>query len=105
MFKVGQKVVYVHHKIVDHKFGNTTPDPNVIYTVRAIGVIGGVISAILLQEIRNAPRLWCDAVYELHMNSAFFRPLVENKSEISFTTGADPESEKWDNRVSRTVRA
>ncbi len=30
--------------------------------------------------------------------SARFRPLVETKSEVSFTIGADPDSEKWDNR-------
>jgi hypothetical protein len=28
-----------------------------------------------------------------------FRPLIEGKTEISFTTGADPDSERWDNRV------
>lgn len=104
MFKVGQKVVYVHFKIVDPQFGQITPDPGVVYTVRAVGNLLG-IPTILLEEIRNEPRPWTGGVYEMRMNSKFFRPVVENKSEISFTIGADPESEKWDNRVGRTVRA
>ena len=27
-----------------------------------------------------------------------FRPVVDDKKEVSFTTVADPESDKWDNR-------
>jgi hypothetical protein len=27
-----------------------------------------------------------------------FRPIVENKKPVSFTMGADPDSESWDNR-------
>jgi hypothetical protein len=27
-----------------------------------------------------------------------FRPIVERKTEVSFTTGADPSSEQFDNR-------
>lgn len=104
MFKIGQKVVYVHVKIDVSKWGQISPDPNVVYTVRAVGEIIGR-PMILLDEIRNAPMQWAiSGFHELGMDASFFRPVVENKSEISFTTGADPESEKWDNRVRRKVR-
>lgn len=33
-----------------------------------------------------------------------FRPMTDRKSEVSFTMGADPESEKWDNRKRVKVR-
>lgn len=104
MFKIGQKVVYIQRKIDASHWGQITPEPKAIYTVRAVGFAYN-IPAIWLEEIVNEPRAWADGVYELGMNAEFFRPLVENKSEVSFTTGADPSSEQWDNRVHRTVRA
>lgn len=30
-----------------------------------------------------------------------FRPLVEDRKSVSFTIGADPDSERWDNRKKR----
>lgn len=104
MFKVGQKVVYIHVKITDTVYGNVTPDTSAIYTVRAVGS-ACCIPCIWLDEIHNAPQRWFDGAYELGMNSSFFRPLVESKTDVSFTIGADPSSEQWDNRVHRTVRA
>ena len=34
--------------------------------------------------------------YLTHHNR--FRPLIDNKKKVAFTIGADPESERWDNR-------
>jgi hypothetical protein len=105
MFTVGQKVEYIHIKVDGREWGQITPDPGATYSVRAVGSTEAGDEGILLNEIRNAPRYWRGGTYEMLMDSRFFRPLVENKSETSFTTGADPESEKFDNRVRRSVRA
>ena len=103
-FEIGQKVVYIHHKINDTRYGQITPEPAAIYTVRAVDCILGV-TGILLDEIRNEPRRWAHGVHELLMNASYFRPLVQDKSEIIFTAGADPSSDKWDNRFRQKVRA
>ena len=34
-----------------------------------------------------------------------FRPVIKPGREVSFTVGADPGSEKWDNRVKKRARA
>lgn len=73
-----------------------------VYTIRDIRA-GSIRQHIRLVEIINPhagfsdappqePWFWADA----------FRPIVENKSEVSFTTGADPSTDQFDNR--RKVR-
>jgi hypothetical protein len=94
-FRVGQKVKYVG-PLFPNIYGQIVPAPNAKYTVRAAGF--HFEDAILLNEIVNTPRQWGDGIYELWMNAKFFHPIVERKSEISFTEGAPLDSERWDNR-------
>lgn len=62
-----------------------------IYTVAAVGLI----------HPRDPDGLPCIRLVEISQLIYWawrFRPVVSRKTEVSFTVGADPESEKWDNR-------
>lgn len=101
-FRVGQKVVCIN---ATPKYGNWDDDVPVpvqgnIYTVSQAPFpappetdYGDGITIISLAELPN-PYGGYDVIR--------FRPIVEPKAEISFTTGADPSSDQFDNR--RKVR-
>ena len=68
-----------------------------IYTVRSINdEPEGTI--ICLEEIDNAHLIPAHGPNEPGFIASAFRPIVENKKPVSFTMGADPDSESWDNR-------
>lgn len=85
MFKVNQKVV-----CVDATNCNLLKQ-DAIYTVTALKSRLGFTDMI---EIDCQPSAGGCCGYL----KTRFRPLVSRKTDVSFTTGADPESEKWDNR-------
>lgn len=99
-FHVGQKVVCVD-AVND---GRYTPWPivgsidgltlNAIYIVRAVGLFRNN-PCLWLAEINREPDKHGEPGYSILR----FRPVVEDKKKVSFTIGADPESERWDNRV------
>ncbi len=95
-FRVGMKVVCV----IDD---DASPRPQLVkgrvYTVSHVRVFGsdetwkpGV--GILLAEL---PAVETEGDWP-HYGAIRFRPAVEPKAEVSFTTGADPDSEQYDNR-------
>lgn len=105
--RVGQKVVCVDDEIrfVDkHPYRRLLPLPikkGEVYTISgmALSPLGHV--GVYLAEVRsNYPP------FENGMERTFisdrFRPIVERKTEVSFTTGADPSTDQFDNR--RKVR-
>lgn len=96
-FTVWQKVVCVDARPPFHCAPNKMPHQLVhgkTYTIRFYDEVSGV----LLVEVINPQTYFSDGFGEGHWNYMRFRPLVETKQETSFTVGADPESEKWDNR-------
>jgi hypothetical protein len=60
----------------------------------------GTIKKLLsfLEEIDNAHLIPAHGPNEPGFIASAFRPIVENKKRVSFTMGADPDSESWDNR-------
>lgn len=101
-FRVGQKVVCVDDEFVAVCRGRATlPRRGKTYTVRNVFTYSQW-TAIRLVEIKNkAVAFYNDDTGET-VEAAFptwrFRPAVEPKAEVSFTTGADPDSEQYDNR-------
>lgn len=102
-FTVGQKVVRVGHKLcasADYlsRIGKdyTSPKLGEICTIASIADWFGQ-SILRLAEHDNS-HLTPLFPIEPGFHAECFRPIVERKTEISFTIGADPESEKWDNR-------
>ena len=95
-FRVGQKVVCIRHRDGAGRPGANYPKVGPIYTVRSINdEPKGAI--ICLEEIDNAHlRPWHGS--EPGFIASAFRPIVEDKKRVSFTMGADPDSESWDNR-------
>jgi hypothetical protein len=95
-FRVGQKVVCIRHRDGAGRPGANYPKVGPIYTVRSINdEPKGAI--ICLEEIDNAHlRPWHGS--EPGFIASAFRPIVEDKKRVSFTLGADPDSENWDNR-------
>lgn len=98
-FRIGQKVVCVRAADIDD-FDKWGPlERGAIYQVR--GIVDGYCAhlgrapGIVLEEIRNP--ISPNGV-EYNYGFARFRPLVETKSDISFTVGAPKDSEYWDNR-------
>ena len=98
-FYVGQKVTLIHNwspkraAYADEVF----PEYGAIYTIRSIDFDDNR-EWLRFIEIKNTPRLYIDIDGELRFSSKHFRPLVDTKQEVSFTIGADPDSEIWDNR-------
>ena len=105
-FHVGQKVVCIDASQSDgREWMADVPKEGAVYTVRGIiaiydPVLDEAVTALQLEEIANFPA-W-EGSYAAHR----FRPIVEKKTDISFTAGAPKDSEKWDNRrkVSRKLR-
>lgn len=93
-FYVGQKVVCVD------AYGSNNLTVNDVYTVRRViegfGLWRGASSRVGLLLVETSPNPEND-----YFASARFRPIVDNKSSVSFTTGADPESERFDNRKTK----
>lgn len=81
--------------------GEIQPVVGSIYTIREFGWN----SSLRLSEIVNQPRMYAEGWGEAAFYAARFRPLTESKSSISFTTGADPSSDQFDNRRKVWVRA
>lgn len=99
MFRVGQKVVCVDDSGDRYGRFEDLPVKDEVYTIRkSFG------RAVLLEEIVNPPHHYAEAYDELRFKAWRFRPLTDTKSEVSFTIGADPESERWDNRKPVPVR-
>lgn len=69
------------------------------YFVRSIG-IGRLTGdrCIWLVGMRNRVRRSGILDEDAGYRASRFRPAVSPKSEVSFTTGADPDSEQYDNR-------
>ena len=99
MFFVGQKVVCIHDYSnwpSGEKCGMGKPALNGVYTVREITQCAYTFRhGIRLREIINP--LHPDGT-EYGYDNRFFRPLIATKQEISFTVGADPLTEQFDNR-------
>ena len=91
MFRVGMKVVCVDpsdcHLGAGFSHGLRK---NEVYTVTSIKTYDDDGSYLYLAEIGRGA--W-------HVSR--FRPAVDPKQEVSFTTGAPVDSERWDNRVKR----
>lgn len=106
-FQVGQKVVCVD--AVPHT--RYTPfaslgglgglRKNEVYTIRCVGIRLGV-SVVRLEEIVRAENTLLSE--ENFYAAARFRPIVERKTEVSFTAGADPSTDQFDNRRKVRVR-
>lgn len=100
-FHVGQKVVCI--KLGSPSLmakwasrGAVYPELNGIYTIRGVKPHSRKIAALLLKEISNAGILGLSV--EPAFDADHFRPVVDRKTEVSFTVGADPETEQFDNR-------
>lgn len=88
MFTVGMKVVCIDNRTWE-KHGKIMVDS--IYLIDGIGPHKYDGETVLyLHEFPQE---------DMGFYARRFRPLVEPKQEISFTTGADPKSEPWDNRL------
>lgn len=100
-FRVWQKVVCVDDGPTD-KDGGRVLTLGTIYTIRWLGSWSerGVScpDGVRLVEVDRGPDEWCPEVLDMPFRASRFRPIVENKTSVSFTTGADPESKNWDNR-------
>lgn len=81
----------------------TLPVKDNIYTVREVFIIRG-FEFIRLMEIVNPPMadIVTGKTFEPRFLAFRFRPIVEPKAEVSFTQGADPSTDQFDNR--RKVR-
>lgn len=90
-FRVREKVVCVDGKACEGKYTGLVEGD--IYTVNGFGTCDDGSVGVCLVE--NDDPKW--PFYPRR-----FRPIVEPKTEISFTTGADPSSGQFDNR--RKVR-
>lgn len=107
-FHVGQKVVCVDARshIPGWRCDGLTEGG--IYTVRWAGIYKdhpklAPHPCLLLEEVKRVCR--ANGVLDLPSAQYRFRPLTDRKSEVSFTMGADPESEKWDCRKRVKVRS
>jgi len=96
-FRVGQKVVCIRHRDGAGCPGANYPKVGPTYTVRSIndGLKGAIIC---LEEIDNSHLSPAFGSIEPGFIASAFRPIVEDKKRVSFTLGADPDSENWDNR-------
>lgn len=99
MFRVGMKVVCVD----DGRYPGQWHDPNLdgltkgrVYTIRQVGLVCWLDGSegVRLQEIFRDP-----VDEDMPYFARRFRPVTSPKQEVSFTTGAPVDSERWDNRV------
>lgn len=97
-FHVGQQVECIDASLsFGRPWDGDVPVVGAIYTVGDIvedndPLIGDMI-LLRLVEIRNV------VVWQGAYAAERFRPVTKRKSSVNFTIGADPESERWDNRV------
>ena len=107
MFHVGQQVVFIGPDFRSHPYiilGRTNvPVPDQVYTIRSPRLFYRGVPGYLLVEVVNTIRP--PLVQEMIIDETMLRPLVATKQEISFTTGADPSTRKYDNRRKRKVTA
>lgn len=104
-FRVGMKVVVVRNGKRGSGSGILPPLPRGgIYTVRdydirGVSHAGHDCATLRLEEVTGPEKFYSGfGIWECGYRADCFRPLTDSKSEISFTTGADPGSEKYDNR-------
>lgn len=102
IFRVGQRV-----ECIDTSGWDTLswylPTKGCIYSIREIFLIDD-FEFVRLMEIRNKSMFdfITEKIFEPRFLAIRFRPIVESETEVSFTTGADPSSDQFDNR--RKVR-
>lgn len=103
MFHVDQKVVCIGgwKRVLE---GCVLPKIGTIYTVRWIGqrATDDAPCLMLVEHFGGAQPV---TGIEYSFNVTHFRPLIESKSSVSFTEGAPPDSERFDNRRKQKVRA
>lgn len=106
-FHVGQKVVCVNAQNTSN-CGAKELGEGAIYTVRWVGIYSSIYdSPSLCLKLVGIYRVdnWVSGNDDCPFSTSRFRPLTETKSEISFTHGADPSTDKLDNRRKVKVRA
>lgn len=94
-FRVDQKVVGIggfdeSDRRLASNFGFTAPVKNFIYTIASFHFEGRFIGLLEIPAI--APGVL------VSFDLSRFRPLLDRESETSFTHGADPSSDQYDNR-------
>lgn len=104
MFRVGMKVEQFKPWPT---FDTAYPDVRftkmgVVYSIREILTVRGVV-ALRFNELINPAHSYAgfSCAVEQAFPASFFRPVTSSKQEVSFTTGAPVDSERWDNRVKR----
>lgn len=97
-FRVGMKVVSIKRGAWRRSEGGTVDGPapqfGCVYTIRGFDISSG--RGLLLEEIVGVHHYANGA--ERGWDASRFRPAVEPKQEVSFTTGAPIDSERWDGR-------
>lgn len=91
-FHVGQKVVCVDNQADPGRrwISNIQPEMGRVYTVSRFSSERTYHDHGLLSLVELGTR----CLYR----ASRFRPLTDQKKSVSFTMGADPDSERWDNR-------
>lgn len=98
-FTVGMKVErFCGSETNARNYGAPFPRLHVPCTVSNVYMDADSDLHIELIEYPSPARAHSGGYYTAGFLAEFFRPLISCKTDISFTTGADPESEKWDNR-------
>lgn len=90
MWYVGQKVVCTNGTPSSNRLAlkENFPIAGKVYTIRDIksGLAEDNQLSFLLEEITNRARPYIDGTYELHFLEKRFKPLEENKTDISIFT-------------------
>lgn len=103
-FKIGMPVVQISPwREKDTAYSDVRfTECGVVYTIREIVQVRGV-TALRFHELINPAHRY--AGFATPVEQPFptwnFRPVTSSKQEVSFTTGAPVDSERWDNRVKR----
>lgn len=96
-FRVGMPVVCIKRELWDEVDWETAPVFGGVYTIRAIDDFSEG-PCLRFEEIVNPPGNYREGTFEATFAIEHFRPLIEQKSEVSFTHGADPLTHRFDNR-------
>jgi hypothetical protein len=97
MFHLGQQVECVNDK--PNRWSRQWLQKGRIYTIRAI--VSGWLSGAPAFELEEIPTKNPSLGVRLHFRATRFRPLIKKDTKVSFTVGADPQSDKFDNRHKR----
>jgi hypothetical protein len=98
-FHVGQKVACIR-VVACNCCGETGGLVlNAEFTVARVFTHPSALNGIELVETAPDPK------YHIGYNAQLFRPIIKKTMEVEFTTGANPGSKKWDNRVKKRERA